>query len=177
MADGRAVFANNPPVAPGYVRETDQIPTGEDPPPTLWCHGLRTGEQAWSPIDLGVRGTTPVLAGDAGYVGGYGEVGVEQTVNGPGVLAAFDPATGEVGWRRETAWWQAALAADGDGTVVACGAWDGDAPRGRVQALDAESGAALWTVETPAAAESLALVGETVFVGTRDGTLYALQSP
>src|SRR5215212_7023609 len=102
---------------------------------------------------------------------------------GDGKLYALDARSGAVRWRHETGGrMRSSPAADGDLAVV--GSADGV-----VYAVDARTGARRWTFETlghglqsadfgfdrRTVQGSPAVAGDRVFIGARDGFLYALE--
>ena len=144
----------------------------------------RSGQLRWSlhagpalPLNTAVAGNWDLWASSPVVVG--------QTVviGGPdGVIYALDLRGGQVRWRANTNGRVRATPAVHDGIVVV-GSWDG-----RIYALDLATGAERWVQHTAgdsadvtqcgfdcrAVQGSAAIDGGRVFVGSRDGALYAL---
>lgn len=137
---------------------------------------LRTGADLrfpWGHESGDVWTASPTIAGGMLLFGG-----------GDGVLYALDPATGAVRWRARTDGRIRAAPAVDDGRVF-IGSFDG-----RVYAFDLRSGRQLWRYETEGASlnsanfgfdrrsiqSSPSVANGVVFVGARDGFLYALDA-
>jgi outer membrane protein assembly factor BamB len=175
-ADAGAAVTSSPAVASGLVivgardgkwfafdagtgRERWRLTTGADLP-LPW--GYESGDRYTS---------SPVIAGQVAFLG-----------SGDGVLRAVDIATGKVQWQARTAGRIRSTPAVSSNLVIV-----GDAD-GVVYAFDRATGAAKWRHETEGHTlhsgdfgydrrtiqSSPAIAGDRVFVGARDGFLYAL---
>lgn len=145
--------------------------------PNLFGYDAETGERLWEPRTLGDGASAPAVVGETGYVGAstYTDVGPYRAATA-GALVALDLTDGSTRWRRETDWWHHAPVAGGNGVVIAYGGAREGERRGRLRAYDAETGETLWTHLAPGPVDGVALVGSTVYAGSRDGTVYALRA-
>src|SRR6478672_6094771 len=98
----------------------------------------------------------------------------------PGKLLALDSSTGAVDWSVSTGRCSAASPAVRGGVVYFAlmdAAPCGDQPgSGRVIAVRARDGKALWAFSCGVSESSPLVVGRTVYVGSQDGRLYALDA-
>jgi len=152
----------------------------------LFAVDERTGQLRWSrhagpalPYNTYPAGawdiwaSSPVISGTTVVIGGS-----------DGVIYALDLASGKERWTVRTGGRVRATAAIADGTVIV-GSWDG-----RVYALDLATGAERWVHHTigdtldsrkfgydrRALQSSPAIMDGRVFIGSRDGGLYALDA-
>jgi len=133
----------------------------------LFGYDVETGEELWDPPKFSGAVNAPAVVNDTAYVS-----------TNSGELQAVDLQDGTVRWTRETEWVQHSVVIGNNGVIVSCGGYpDGlqNGERGRVRAYDAESGDVLWTFSTSYPIASVALVSSTVYAGSNDGTVYALQ--
>jgi outer membrane protein assembly factor BamB len=139
---------------------------GADGPPMGWLYALErsSGRLRWKhPFLRGV--SSQVLESD----------GLAIAVGGAGEVAAFEIATGKMAWYYEQAppgereWAREDSALAGELVIVP---W----PNGDVLALDRRSGERRWTTATGAAImTSVAVAGDSVWVGAMDGRLRKLE--
>ncbi len=91
---------------------------------------------------------------------------------GRSTLAAVDPELSGIHWQRETeGMWSSFYPLAFEDFLIA-----GDS-RGRLVALRPEDGAQIWTHTLEGSLRGLGLAGSDLFVGTIEGTLYALAVP
>ncbi len=173
-----AGVTGSPALSEGVVYVTDQAST-------VHAVDVETGELVWRvptgpdrPLPWGhesgdVWASSPTLVDDVLYVG-----------SGDGHLYALDRATGQTRWRFATEGRVRSTPAVAEGRVYV-GSGDG-----RVYALDASSGDLLWRADTEGVSlfsgdfgfdrrtvqSSPAVADGRVFVGARDGFLYALDA-
>jgi outer membrane protein assembly factor BamB len=124
---------------------------------TLRAVDAATGGELWQ-TDLGDDVLSPAVANGLVYVGSGG------------TLFAVDAATGAERWRFDTGAFTALAAVDQDRVYVA-----GSGDR-TLDALDAATGTSLWSYETSAELGSPSVAGDTVFVGSADGNLFAVNA-
>jgi len=94
-----------------------------------------------------------------------------------GWLRAIDKTTGGIRWRQRFGRLAAASPAIGDGNVYVTALLSLHGSGGRVGAFRELDGRPVWTRELPSRAESSPLLlGSTIFFGTEDGTVYALDA-
>ena len=97
-----------------------------------------------------------------------------------GRLYAVEAETGKIAWRRDLGYVSAASPAVGDGVVyqplMAKRGAENDATSGLVVALDAETGEEIWRFQAGAVESSPLLVDGTLYFGTFDDRLYALDA-
>lgn len=136
-----------------------------------WFVALRAedGTKVWE-VQVATEGDggTPTIAG--GFV--YAAAGLDALNDDARALVALDRATGEQRWR---------YASPGHGTLYAPAVANGRAyaaaEDGTVVALDAASGAQLWSVNSGAPNDAPpSLVGSTLFVGDTAGHLFAFDT-
>ena len=146
---------------------------GEPTHAGLTSERLFTGQGGirWSTRTGGVVRSTPAISGERLFVG-----------SGDGFLYALDRTDGSVQWRFDAGSPVHASPAIAGGLVVAASLG------GKIFAVDRNSGASRWSMETGAAlplntgrgggwdivVSSPTIVDDTVYVGGRDGSLYAL---
>ncbi|MFJ2198848.1 PQQ-binding-like beta-propeller repeat protein [Streptomyces violaceusniger] len=119
-----------------------------------------SGEEVWKVEDGGVH-ATPTKVGDTIYVT-YGAF-----------LAALKSDTGEVIWKKKYDGSLRQGATVADGVVYPVSGAEGDA----LYAVDARTGDDLWRFNAGSdIASSPAVADGTVYVGTKDGTLHAVDS-
>lgn len=137
------------------------------------------GRELWNvtlqpdPVFSGITASPRVVGGKL-YVGTFNETG------GDGAFCALDAFTGAVAWSRPVSSVHFSSAAVWNGTVFVglMGRYSPEltyAPPYRLLALDAETGDEEWFVDTNGSvAASPAIAGDTVFVTTKAGELFAV---
>ena len=125
-----------------------------------------TGNELWNFATDGAVNSTPAVVDGVVYVG-----------SNDNHLYALDAATGAMLWSHDTGAWVQSTPAVSGGMVYSTALIDG-APR--VVALNASSGARVWTAQLPHAPDpefSLTVAGGLVYVpGTDFGELHALEA-
>jgi len=116
------------------------------------------GNQLWKKTGLSASAISLVL-GDGHIYGGQGD----------GNIVAYVESDGAVTWQRDIGDRIECLLVSWDGTLYV-GSWHG------VYSLEPSTGATRWFRETMGAVLSLALLGDTLYAGSRDGWVYAIDT-
>ncbi len=130
----------------------------------LWAFNATTGEMLWSAPMGGNVDDDPVVSGGLVYASAI----VDSITHGP--LSAFNASTGKLVWT--------ARVGNGYGEAIANGViYYSSGAEHAVIALDASTGARLWSRSTRDAATSRPTIANgLVYVGAGDGNVYALDS-
>jgi outer membrane protein assembly factor BamB len=133
----------------------------------------RTGRRAWTFASHRCAAATPAIGPASGgtvYGVFLNHPPCNATTTQDGEVVALAAGTGAVRWRRTIGPSETSpIVVDGR---VYVGDW-----RGRVYALDADSGRTLWTYTTGGAVKGgVAVQGDRIFVGSYDGHVYALDA-
>ncbi|UPW00905.1 PQQ-binding-like beta-propeller repeat protein [Halorussus gelatinilyticus] len=159
-------------LAPVRVGGHVVVADGEDGPYNgghagyLYAYDADSGAEQWRQ-KVEMNALAPAVHGDTLFAPGL----TYDDVARPGVVRALDARTGAVLWSTRLPRWPSGAFGAGDLLLV------GGGNRGTpgVTALDAETGGERWTVETDDDTDALAPVGDTVFAGSRAGTVYAIR--
>lgn len=148
-----------------YVGSRDPL----NPTQRLFAYDRRDGALRWKSAELGEHVSPPAVDGDRASVG----VGSLRGDAEEGAVVAFDTESLQREWTVQLP--RIVGPPVTDGRTVVAGAYQGaETP---VYALDAATGDRLWTVRVPgSAARLLALVDDTVYVGTGDGRVVAFSA-
>lgn len=138
------------------------------------------GTRRWTKLG-GTFGTSPVVAdGTVFYKCGANTVkrdmGEYVESHSDARITAHDPSDGDVRWTRNFEHlgdWQISPTADGDRLYVPL--HDDVDERSALVALDADTGETAWRRKLKSPAYHLALAGETLYVSTEEGTLFAFE--
>lgn len=114
------------------------------------------GNQVWKKTGLSASAISLALWGDHVYVG-----------RGDGTIAAYTQSNGAVTWQRDIGDRIECFLVGPDGAIYV-GSWHG------VHSLEPSTGTTRWFRETMGAVLSLALVGNVLYAGSRDGWVYAI---
>lgn len=159
-------------LAPVRVGELVVVADGEDGPYNggdagyVYAYDVDSGELQWRQ-KIEMNALAPAARGDTLFAPGL----TYDDVSEVGVVRALDARTGDVRWSTRLPRWPSDAFGAGNSLLV------GGGNRGTpgVTALDPESGEERWTVETDDDTDALAPVADTVFAGSRAGTVYAFR--
>jgi outer membrane protein assembly factor BamB len=158
-------------LAPVLVGDLVVVADGSDGPHDedagyVYAYEAHSGEERWR-RKVEMNALAPATDGTTLYAPGL----TYEETSDPGVVRALDVRTGAVRWSTRLPRWPSGTLVADDAVVV------GGGNRGTpaVTALDSASGEHQWTVEIDGDSDALAAVGETVFAGTRTGSVHAIR--
>jgi outer membrane protein assembly factor BamB len=165
-ADGPS-FGYPPAVADGRVFAGSEAMGSRDEPQAVYAHDAASGDRLWA-TPVARQTLSPVVADGRGFVAATEPRDTEQD---DGRLVALDLDSGDERWRVDLPNWAGRPVVAGG--VVAVGVYGSvESP---VAAFDAASGDRLWTRRVGGDSHRLAAVDGTLYVGTRQGPVYALR--
>lgn len=160
-------FGYPPAIADGRAFAGSEEMGALDGPESVHAYDAASGATQWATPVAAVT-HSPAVADGVGFVSATDAHDDEAD---DGRLHALDLADSEELWRADLANWAARPVVAGG--VVAVGVYAGvESP---VTAFDAATGDRLWTRRMDGDSHRLAAVGETLYVGTRGGSVYALR--